>query len=94
MKPSTPQLKAHIKTHKEDMPIRPVVNNVNAPSHNIAKQLNQQLYILLPLPNTYTVKKFSWNSTWNSKNTHKWINKNYNIRYKGHVRQSAHKKEY
>jgi len=32
MKPSTPQLKAHIKTHKEGMPIRPVVNNVNAPS--------------------------------------------------------------
>ena len=57
MKPSTPQLKAHIKTHKEDMPIRLVVNNVNAPSHNIAKHLNQQLYILLPLPNMYTVKK-------------------------------------
>ena len=43
-------------THKVDMPIRPVVNNVNIPSHNIAKQLNQQLYIILPLPNTYTVK--------------------------------------
>ena len=38
------------------MPIRPVVNSVNAPSHNTAKQLNQQLYILLPLRNTYTVK--------------------------------------
>ena len=44
------------KTHKEDMPIRPAVDSVNAPSHSIAKQLNQQLYILLPLHNTYTVK--------------------------------------
>jgi len=56
MKPSTPQLKAHIKTHKEYKPIRQVLNNVNAPTHNIAEQLNLQLYILLPLCNTYTVK--------------------------------------
>ena len=59
MKQSTPQLKAHIKTHKEDMPIRPVVNNINAPSHKIAKLLNQQLHVLLPLTNTYTVKKLN-----------------------------------
>jgi len=38
------------------MPIRPVVNNINAPSHKIAKRLNQQLHILLSLTNTYTVK--------------------------------------
>ena len=56
MKPSTPQLKAHIKTHKEDTPIRPVVNNINAPSYKIANLLNQQLHILSPLTNTYTSK--------------------------------------
>jgi hypothetical protein len=38
------------------MPIRPVINNINAPACNLAKLLNQQLHILLPLPNTYTVK--------------------------------------
>jgi len=57
MKPTTPQLKANIKTHKEGMPIRPVTNNINAPANNLAKLLNKQLHILLPLPNTYTIKK-------------------------------------
>ena len=56
MKPTTPQLKANIKTHKEGMPIRPVINNINAPAYNLAKLLNKQMHILLPLPNTYTVK--------------------------------------
>ena len=47
------QLKANIKTHKEGMPIRPVINKINAPAYNL---LNKQMHILLPLPNTYTVK--------------------------------------
>jgi len=56
MKPTTPQLKANIKTHKERMRIRLVINNINAPAYNLAKLLNKQLHILLPLPNTYTIK--------------------------------------
>jgi len=38
------------------MPIRPVINNINAPAYNLAELLNKQLHILLPLPNIYTVK--------------------------------------
>ena len=57
VKPSTPQLKANIKTHKEGMPIRPVINNINAPAYNLAKLLNKQLHIPLPLPTTHTVRK-------------------------------------
>jgi len=56
MKPTSPQLKANIKTHKERMPIRPVINKINAPAYNLAKLLNKQIHILLPLPNTCAVK--------------------------------------
>ena len=70
MKLTTPQLKANIKTHKEGMPIRPVINNINAPAYNLAKLLNQHLHILLPLPNTYTVKN-KLNSPGDNKNTYK-----------------------
>ena len=56
MKPTTPQLKANMKTCKEGMLIRPVINNINAPAYNLAKLLNKQLHILLPLPKTYTIK--------------------------------------
>ena len=44
-----------IKTHKEDMPIRPVVNNTCAPSHKIAKFLNRKLKNMEILPNTYNI---------------------------------------
>ena len=36
MKPTTPQLKANIKTHKEGMTIRPVINNINAQKNAIS----------------------------------------------------------
>ena len=51
IKPCAPKLNALIKTHKENMPIRPVVNNTQAPSHKIAKLLNTKLKNMEILPN-------------------------------------------
>jgi delta 1-pyrroline-5-carboxylate dehydrogenase len=41
IKPIAPKLNAYIKTHKENEPIRPVVNNTQAPSYKIVKYLNE-----------------------------------------------------
>ena len=38
--PAPPTLKAQLKLHKPNIPIRPVVNNREAPSYKIAKKLN------------------------------------------------------
>ena len=43
MKPMAPKLNALIKTHKEDKPIRPVINNIQAPSYKLTKYLNKKL---------------------------------------------------
>jgi len=56
MKASAPQFNAYIKTHKEQAPIRPVINNTQAPSHRIARCLSKKLDSLMPLPNTYMTK--------------------------------------
>ena len=50
-----PKLNAHIKTHKDGMPIRPVINNTHAPSHRLAKFLNNKLKNTQILPNTYNI---------------------------------------
>ena len=54
--PTAPKLNAYIKTHKEDQPIRPVINNMQAPSYKAAKFLNRKLQNLIFLPNTHTIK--------------------------------------
>lgn len=59
IKPRPPTLKAQIKTHKENEPIRPVVNNIQAPTYKLAKFLNKWLQDRLSLPNTYV----TYNST-------------------------------
>jgi hypothetical protein len=56
IKPRTPKLNALIKIHKENEPVRLIVNNVQAPSYKIAKYLNKRLNNLINLPNMYTVK--------------------------------------
>jgi hypothetical protein len=53
IKPKAPQLNAYIKTHKDNAPIRPVINHTQAPSHKLARHLNKKLRGLLPLPNAY-----------------------------------------
>ena len=37
-----PQLNIYIKMHKEDQPIRPVINNTQAPSYKTAKHMNKK----------------------------------------------------
>jgi len=53
IKPIEPKLGALIKTYKEDKPIRPVINNIQAPSYKLAKHLNKKLSQLIRLPYTY-----------------------------------------
>ena len=56
IKPTAPSLNAYIKTHKQDKPIGPVINNMQAPSYRTAKFLNIKLQSLIQLSNTYTTK--------------------------------------
>ena len=59
IKPIAPKLNAFIKTHKEDKPIRPVINNIKAPSYtNLLNILIKKLNKLINLPYTYVTKKF------------------------------------
>ena len=55
MNPQTPRLKGMIKVHKDNMPIRPVVDYSQAPAYLLAKELNNVLDMFLPLPNTFNV---------------------------------------
>jgi hypothetical protein len=59
IKPQPPTLNAQIKIHKHNEPIRPVINNTNAPAYKIAKFLNKWPIKTLQLQNTY----FTYNST-------------------------------
>jgi hypothetical protein len=54
-KPSPPTLKAQLKLHKPDIPIRLVINNRNAPTYKLAKYLVQLLNTHLTLKNYYNV---------------------------------------
>jgi hypothetical protein len=54
--PKLPTLKAQLKIHKPGNPSRPVTNNMNAPSYNIAKHLVNKLNGYLCLNNQYNVK--------------------------------------
>ena len=38
-KPLPPTLKAQLKLHKPDIPIRPVINNMNVPTYKVAKHI-------------------------------------------------------
>ena len=49
---------AQLKLHKPGDPIRPVINNKNAPSYKIAKHINDKLNGYLCRNNHYNVKKF------------------------------------
>jgi hypothetical protein len=56
IKPTAPQLKVCIKTNKSNYPIRPVINNIQAPMYKTAKFMNKKLQELLPLPYEYNVE--------------------------------------
>ena len=55
-KPQPPDLRAQIKLHKRGQPIRPVVNNRNAPAYKISKLLVNRINNLLNVRNHYIVK--------------------------------------
>jgi hypothetical protein len=52
-KPAPPNLKAQLKLHKADIPIRPVINNRTAPAYKLAKYLNKILSQHITLHNHY-----------------------------------------
>ena len=53
IKPQAPNLNVQIKIHKDNEPIRPVINNIQAPTYKIAKHFNKWLPNLIQLHNTY-----------------------------------------
>jgi hypothetical protein len=55
IKPTAPRINAYIKTHKDNNPIRPVIDNTQAPSYKIAKFLDHRIQEYVNLPNTYKV---------------------------------------
>ena len=56
LNPTAPTLRGTIKIHKENHPIRPIVNWKNAPAYNIAKGFNSILNELSLLPHIYNIK--------------------------------------
>jgi Asp-tRNA(Asn)/Glu-tRNA(Gln) amidotransferase A subunit family amidase len=56
IKPTAPQLNLYIKTHKENKPIRPVINNTQALSYKAARYINKKLQNLIGLPYTYNTQ--------------------------------------
>jgi len=50
IKPMAPKLKVYLKTHKDNLPIRPIVNNIQAPSYKAARYTSKRIRDLLKLP--------------------------------------------
>jgi hypothetical protein len=55
MNPSAPTIKGLIKLHKQDEPIRPVVNWCNAPAYKLAQLFTKKVNHLAPLPNAFNI---------------------------------------
>jgi len=51
-----PKLNVYIKTYKDNLPIRPVINNTQAPSYKPARYVNKRIQDLLKLPYTYNTQ--------------------------------------
>jgi hypothetical protein len=56
LNPMAPSLKGLIKLHKENAPIRPVVNWRYAPGYGLAKMLTRTITSHIPLAYTYNIK--------------------------------------
>jgi len=56
LNPTIPTIRGLLKVHRDDYPIRPVINWKNAPVYKIAKMLTKKLLIHIPLPYIYNVK--------------------------------------
>jgi hypothetical protein len=55
MNPQAPKMRATIKIHKPEAPIRPVINNTNAPTHKLARYIHKKLTPLINLKYEYNV---------------------------------------
>jgi len=56
IKPEAPKLNIYIKTHKQNEPIRPVINNIQASTYKMAKYIKKKMNHLLNPPNTYNTR--------------------------------------
>jgi hypothetical protein len=56
MNPETPHIHGTIKLHKDNKPIRPVVNWKNSPGYKLAALLARQLKNSIQLPNVYNIQ--------------------------------------
>ena len=56
IKPAARKLNVALKTHKENQPIRPIINNRQAPAYKIARYVNKRLQNLINIPNEYNAK--------------------------------------
>jgi allophanate hydrolase subunit 1 len=56
IKPIAPQLNVYIKIHKENQPIRAIINKVQAPSYKVSRYINKRLQDLIALPYMYNTK--------------------------------------
>jgi hypothetical protein len=63
LNPSAPAIRGLLKVHKQNMPIRPVVNWQNAPAYNLTKWFSKLLPIYIPLPYTFNIKPIYINFT-------------------------------
>ena len=56
IRPSAPTLQALPKIHKEDIPIRPIINYRNAPAYKLAKYLDKIIRQHTQIDNNIAVK--------------------------------------
>jgi hypothetical protein len=55
MHPQAPNLNTRIKIHKPNTPIRPVINNTNAPTHKLAQHIHHKLKESIQLKHEFNV---------------------------------------
>jgi hypothetical protein len=55
MNPRKPKRRAKIKIHKSLAPIRPVINNIHAPLHKVAKHIYQKVKVSINLKYEYNI---------------------------------------
>jgi hypothetical protein len=68
MNPSAPSIKGLIKIHKQEQPIRPVVNWHKAPAYQLSKLFTKKINQLSPLPHVFNIKNI-YDLIWNLNDT-------------------------
>lgn len=56
MNPQIPKLRAQVKLHKQNWPIRPIVNNISCPSYYLNKKLNKILKEFYIFEKNFSIK--------------------------------------